>query len=157
MLRKQQGGQTTCTSYWDEQITHAQTCMQICIVESSLPLQLLPISKSIFIMLPNIHWKANAKRLWQEASLKHHWNHPKTTCMFLTHFTSPTPPVKCAEIMTHSFTDRWLAQGRNMFTRICASSWLFLEKSVPHISCLLPKQQSHSSEGISSSCSYRQT
>lgn len=81
------------------------------------------------------------KRLSQENPLKCDWNHPETTCMFLMHFTSPTPPVKCAEIMTHSFTDRWLAQGRNMFTRICASSWLFPEKTVPHISRLLPKNK----------------
>lgn len=65
--------------------------------------------------------------------LKSEWNHPETTCMFLTHFTSPAPPVECVEIMTHSFTDRWFAQGRNVFTHICASSWLFSgERCPPH-------------------------
>ncbi len=81
--------------------------------------------------------KSIGKRLWQETPLKCDSNHSETTCMFLTHFTSPTPPVNSAEIMTHSFTDRWLAQGWNVFTRICESSWLFPEKSVPHISRLL--------------------
>lgn len=68
----------------------------------------------------------------RKSPLKCDWNHPETTCMFLMHFTFPTPPVKWVEIMTHSFTDCWLAQGWNMFTHICASSWLFLEKCPPH-------------------------
>ncbi len=45
----------TCTLFWDD---HMSVCSH---THASFPLQLLPNFKNIFIMLPNIHWKAMEK------------------------------------------------------------------------------------------------
>ncbi len=128
---------TTCQFVLTHMYIHMRAYLECGLKFSTLTTTKKKKKKKPFHFASKHSLKSIGKRLWQETPLKCDSNHSETTCMFLTHFTSPTPPVNSAEIMTHSFTDRWLAQGWNVFTRICESSWLFPEKSVPHISRLL--------------------